>query len=105
MTVLTCMSESCTAGPDGPSMLRRRPRGTRGRDCRPSLFVVARESTWPIPSSKMRPTASRRPQQRTAARGLLRSLYRLRDRTAGTASTVVVAAAVGEQPSEVGDLL
>jgi len=35
---------------------------------------------------------------------LLRCLWRLRDQTAGTGSTTVVAAAVAEEPCELGDL-
>ena len=100
-----CVPGPCAADPGDPCMWRQWHRGTGGRDRRPHAPRAAIESSRPIPSLKMRPAATRRPRQRTAARGLLRSLYRLRDRTAGTASTVVVAAAVGEQPLEVGDLL
>ena len=59
----------------------------------------------PILSSKMSPFGSRPHQQRAAARNFLLCLWRLCGQTNGTGSTTVVAAAIGEQPSEVGDLL
>ena len=53
----------------------------------------------------MRPAATQRPQRKTAAREVLLCLWRLRGQTNGTGSTTVVAAAIAEQPSELGDLL